>query len=396
MIKQQKDLEKEWYAEVKKGTWEDLKKIYVEKVQGKEGDKEYLDDALKVACSVGNLEVIRGLIALRVSKGMDQEEALQWRSVLARGFEAACIFGELEVVEFLTSSEEMLRISGALVDANSANSLGFRMALQGEKWDVVKFLTTSEAIRRGGNSFADIHADGNFGFEQLCKKGNIEMVKWLSMSKEVRQAGHKKIKQYGIEMGFEEACEAGNKEIIELLTVSEEWRDGGYEWVDVRSNEGAGFRWACNENRQEVVRFLMSDERLKKTPLGVLDPLKDRELIRNGFKMGCKSGSLEVVKYIDSQIRGQWKIDLNEKEFEDVCRNAKRRGDWSTVQWLITQEMVGITEDLKSTCKHYPEAMALISAKQEYQELNDELLGLQEINREDSKSRGEDKKEKRL
>lgn len=204
-------------------------------------------------------------------------------------FWRACGNGDIEKVKDLTTRPEHAEV----MDIHLYMANGFLEACRNGHLEVVKWLSSSEEMRRAQEEagcwrgFVNIHAGG--GFRLACTYGHVSVVKWLTSSKEMRRAQERAECWSGYidihtnnEEGFQLACDRGHLGVVRWLTGSEEMRMAQEEvgawkgFTDIHAREDLGFIMACIKGNTEVIRELLFE--LCYTPLeGVLKVWNDEK-----------------------------------------------------------------------------------------------------------------------
>lgn len=84
--------------------------------------------------------------------------------------------------------------------------------------DIIKFLTTSQDLLKAGHSFVNIHADNEAGCREACSNGHLEIVKFLTKAPELLKAGHTFVDIHtDDEYVFKWACENHRWDVIQFL-----------------------------------------------------------------------------------------------------------------------------------------------------------------------------------
>ena len=144
-------------------------------------NKEQWEDHFLEACQNGAIEDVRHLCQ---KKYLD----LGWADIHAhdeKGFRWACDYGQLEVIQYLLTSPELIEAGHTFSDLHARNEEGFRWACSNGHLEVVKYLLTSPELIEAGHSFANLHAIDEQGFRWACENGYLEVVKYLLTSPEL-------------------------------------------------------------------------------------------------------------------------------------------------------------------------------------------------------------------
>ncbi len=160
---------------------------------------------------------------------------------LQHNFRVACMCGSREVVKFLLSLDDDLR-----VDVFHENSRAFRDTCLAGQLEIVR-----ELLALGGERYMDVHAqddDGLHAFDLCCRSGNLQLVQlMLSLTGDrfvdvARSCEH-----------LVEACRAGHVHVVQCLLALE-----GDRAVNVHYEDESALMDACAGGHVDVLRLLLS------------------------------------------------------------------------------------------------------------------------------------------
>jgi hypothetical protein len=118
-------------------------------------------------------------------------------------FMGACIYGHLDIVQFLCTQKPFLnKIS------NERLALGLASAIENNHIEIAAFILPF--IKKFDHNFEDFMYSS---FQSCCKKGNLDGVKYILDHLNLRK--NKELLNY--EQGFINACESGNINIIDYF-----------------------------------------------------------------------------------------------------------------------------------------------------------------------------------
>lgn len=272
--------------------------------------KEDWQELFLKACEVGDIKSVHRLCSVSLRNLAEihydfRKGSKDWTAEI--GFRLACRKGHLEIVKFLTTSQDLLESGHTFVDIHAWNDHGFRWACtRPESWPIVKFLTRSKDLMRAGHklvndeenkriglsiacsdgclrtvqelmnskseseeemSFVGIEDKNNEGFRWACERGHLEVARWLTTAPERIREGIPETNIHSEnEEAFRMACRNGHLDIVKFLTTSQELLKSGHSLVDIHTKDEQGFQWACEKSHWEVIQFLIFGLNLAKTP----------------------------------------------------------------------------------------------------------------------------------
>lgn len=128
--------------------------------------------------------------------------------------------------------------------------------------EMVKYVLTSDEIEKHAN----ISLEGNKALINACAKGHLEIVKYLLTSPELKKHANINV-QNGKALDY--ACFKGHLEVVKYLTTSEDLK----KRIDINKNITRSFSSALESNAPDLIWYFMVDLNIEKTP-GVERALK--------------------------------------------------------------------------------------------------------------------------
>lgn len=169
---------------------------------------------------------------------------------MAEKFLGACVKGDLEVLRDLVGAEYR-----EVADIHTDAEYGFRLACQKGNLEVIKWLSTSQELLDQGHSFVNIHDFWCDGFQKACMEGRLEVVRFLTTSEELVEAGHTLVdlQEWGVQ-GFTTACVNGHLEVAQFLIASGDLKNR------VNPKEAKNVLYLCSSMEQwNIIRWLIFD-----------------------------------------------------------------------------------------------------------------------------------------
>lgn len=149
----------------------------------------------------------------------------------------------------------------------------FQEACQNGYVELVRFLTTSEDLRSAGYPAINIHQFNESAFRMACANGHLEVVKFLVDSESLVECGHRLMDLNGkrAQYGIERAWKRGKRQVIRAclleITPARAWRApmGGWtkdaevqEWIRIGKEQrqfqealGSDVEWPRGLSRRE-------------------------------------------------------------------------------------------------------------------------------------------------
>ena len=162
------------------------------------------EEAFSVACSKGNLELIKWLLNYKNSNQINTYNGVNVHANNESAFRLACDYGQTEVVELLLSLEGQREI-----DINVLQEDGFKSACYGRHIEIIRLLLNLKGKRR-----VNVHINEESIFQYVCSKGNIQIAQLLFDYLETHQEF---ISMETYEIIFLKACENEYVDFIQLL-----------------------------------------------------------------------------------------------------------------------------------------------------------------------------------
>lgn len=193
---------------------------------------------------------------------MEIENPEEWESC----FWEACEDGDIKEVQRLCSKE-----FDQINNLKESGEEGLIKACIKGHLNVVRFLTTSEDLKNSGHDWVSLTV-GTGGFErcegliEACLNNHLEIVKWFMTSKDCESIREQwEGFQEEAVMGFIWACDQGNLEVVKFLLMGEEMKKAGQAWVNIHEEEDKGFRKAWMKGQKEIVKWMILDFKIQKT-----------------------------------------------------------------------------------------------------------------------------------
>lgn len=182
----------------------------------------------------------------------------QWYHLFLR----ACSQSDLEVVRTLCHREFI-----PIANIHSHGEYAFQEACSHGALPIVQFLTTSPELLRSGHTFVNVHTNHDLAFQWACKKGHLDVVKFLTTSPDLLACGHTFVNIHSQNTrGLQEACAHGHLDVVKFLTTSVDLIACGHSLPDAHDHYEYGFQWACDRGHWHVLEFLIFELRIQKTP----------------------------------------------------------------------------------------------------------------------------------
>lgn len=289
--------------------------------------------AFEAAAVNGNLVQLKELC----SKDYPASWILQEKGQI---FRIACSYGHLEIIHFLTTSQEFLDLGHQWINLSKTSyHRGLEMACISGQLETVRYLVESCGGRSSGQKI-NLHDNDEEALMQACANGHLKVVEYLTTSQELKQAGHEWADIHARdEGGFHLACREGHLEIVKFLTTSSALKKPGYAWVDIHAKNERGFRWACHGGHLDVIKFLTMGPELKDA----------------GYAFCGDQSFVDVHAEYDAA----WEV---------LCD----KGHWNVVEWLIFEYGIEETPKIEMSKKQYPKV-------QEYFRIRDEKLEFKDL-----------------
>lgn len=96
-----------------------------------------------------------------------------------KGFRLACYRGHLEVVKFLTTSQDLLEAGHTFVNIHVLSGSGIRGAFVNGHLDVIQYLIEDNNLKASGHINVNIHAENDRLFELACTYRRLKVLSWL-------------------------------------------------------------------------------------------------------------------------------------------------------------------------------------------------------------------------
>lgn len=135
----------------------------------KEEQYDYLSHAIFLCGYHGKLNLIKDFLS-HPNQNLCLSD-ISANSMVSDCFITACYRGQLEVVEYLSTSSELEEHVIIFTD----DGAGFKKSCTEGQTEVVKFLTTSSKLKM----HYDLSWYGDFAIIEACTKGHVELVKFL-------------------------------------------------------------------------------------------------------------------------------------------------------------------------------------------------------------------------
>lgn len=225
------------------------------------------------ACDCGDLNKVRELCQskYRAIADLHADEEL--------GFRIACSKGHLEVVKFLTMSEDLIKEGFERVNLHEKNEGGLITACFLGRLSIVKFLTSSRELKEAGLTWADPKAKNGAGLTWAIAKGHLEVVKYWFEDLNVGQVGEP-LWRMAIQDGLMEAFEKESIKNIETTLEycfenpelkaarkKEEWQEWKYWESAYIGGRSENLKWLIMRSDfqiTETMRAIVSeDEEIK-------------------------------------------------------------------------------------------------------------------------------------
>lgn len=302
--------------------------------------------------------------------------------------------------------EGFKRLCGKEFEAVSAveSSKGniFNWGCKEGELEIVKFLTRSEDFRRLGHRSIGIHSrEADEGFIGACARGQWEVIKILMEDQDLASEEEKKGLRQRMQSGFEVACLNGHLKVVQELVRGESGDEKKGSLIDIRGNSDRGFREACSEGHFEIVKFLKSNPQWVQKENGEKRQWSNE---KEGLRGAVEHGHVEIVDWLvrskDQENGGQdgirmqedwenwmiWALDSGVERMVHYCFEIQKDGDRKR-RWLKENESA-----LEGACdnENWEVARWLIRAGvkvsqrgvkkiKEYQELKDLGLAMEEL-----------------
>lgn len=187
----------------------------------------------------------------------------QWASL----FIDCCDYGDFDAVKRLCGPQFR-----SIADPHYNHDQGFRWACENGHLDIVKFLSTSDELQASGHSLVDIHADDEHALRWSCHNGHLEIVQFLTTSPLLLSLTSPPDIHANDDQSFQWACENGHLEIVKFLTTSAELRRAGCDFANIHGFNDYPFELACRFGHLEIVRFLTTSLDLVASGHTLVDP----------------------------------------------------------------------------------------------------------------------------
>lgn len=215
------------------------------------------------ACENGDLGAVRELCRAKKRKiaELHHEDEL--------GFCLACSKRHLEIVKFLTRSEELRKEGFKPINLHGKNKEGLIMACFLGQLKMVEFLTSSAELKSAGLERADLKAQKGAGLTWAIAKGNFEIVQyWMErLDFKEMKTRDQEFWRMAVEDGLEIALEKegfnkiertieycfGKSELGRIDRKDREWQDWKY------------WRSACKGGKRENIKWLIMRKDFKVT-----------------------------------------------------------------------------------------------------------------------------------
>lgn len=231
-----------------------------------------LNQAFRFACAYGHLNIVRFLTTSQEFLNLGYQWVNLAKPSRHQGLRFACINGHLEIIRYLVESIE-IKNAGQKVNLHDNDEEAFRFACSHGHLEVIKYLTTSPELLAAGHTFVDIHALNEEGLQQACSEGHLDVVKFLTTSADLRAAGHYFPDIHATnDLAFQRACQGGHLEVVKFLLMSPELEKSGYpfcegsSFVDVHADDDADWRVLCQREYWDVVEWLLFEYGVDETP----------------------------------------------------------------------------------------------------------------------------------
>lgn len=181
----------------------------------------------------------------------------QWRDLFLK----SCQTGGLDTIKRLCETDLK-----TIADIHFNNEKGFQLACYNGHLDIVKFLTTSQELQAAGHTFVDIHANVEEGFRSAFRVRQFEIIKFLTTSQELVAAGHRLVPVELNEDDYHWLCIYGELEMIRFFATSPELVAAGHALQKFDYHDEQAFQLACHHEHWNLIHWLIFDQNIPLTP----------------------------------------------------------------------------------------------------------------------------------
>lgn len=246
-----------------------------------------IDITLYYVCSKNFIRIVKWMIESSSQMITENNQYISFRD--------SCCNGNLEIAKYL------LNLYGLpnRIDIHQKDELIFRFCCERGHFEIVKYLISLEK----SHGKINIHEYNDVAFKLCCKNGHLEIAKYLISLGDT----HGKI---FIDDTFllRDCCTKNKKEIVEYLVSLE----NNYHYDKIEA-----FVSCCSVGFIEISKKLCFI-------YGINFHLGLKNAFSNAFKMSCKNGHIEVVKWLhDLSLENEQLINIDLIPiFKDVCKNG--------------------------------------------------------------------------
>ena len=123
-------------------------------------------------CSAGDLESIKKILSKNSVKELDCEN---------KGLKYAAMYGNLNIIKYLLTSDELSTHSTLLYEKDTICALGY--ACEYNQLEIVKYLLTSSELKKPSN----VHHIDDYPFITSVVRGNLDVIKYLIFDYKIKQ-----------------------------------------------------------------------------------------------------------------------------------------------------------------------------------------------------------------
>lgn len=211
--------------------------------QFKDKDSEELNIDFIAACVDGDLEVIQYLLTSEKINQLTNNTGLLRKS---HGLDKAVVHGRLDIVDLLLTKTELKNDPDLSESLNSA----LQYACMYGHLNIVKYLLTSPNLKLKPN----IHANCDDALFHACSSGYLDIVEYLLDSPELTE--HSSILPRFLPI----TAKHGNLDIVKYLFN----HSNGSIKEQLYSNINVAFVDACESGQLDIVKFLLNSNELSK------------------------------------------------------------------------------------------------------------------------------------